>query len=263
MQQITIFHFYGRLTKYLGSGRQTGGLVYALGAPTTVKHAVEALGVPHTEVECILVNGRSVGFSHILREVDQLNIYQRIDIYPAIPAQVLAPVKLRPELPAPARFVADNHLGRLTTYLRLLGFDVLRPKCLEDAQLAEMSASQERILLSRDRRLLMRKIVIHGFCLQSRDPRQQLSAVLDRFNLHQVITPWKRCLRCNGLLQSVAKEEIVERLEPKTKKYYHEFHVCQDCGRIYWKGSHYGPLHDFVDQILARSRDQNDASSKT
>jgi uncharacterized protein with PIN domain len=251
MPQVS-FHFHRRLLKYLAPDLQEKGHTYALNGPTAVKHAIEALGVPHTEVECILANGRPVGFGYLMQDGD------RLDVYPAVPAEVLAPVDLRPPLPLPARFVADNHLGRLVTYLRLLGFDVLYPtrpdgKHLDDAELAELSAADDRILLSRDRRLLMRKIVVHGLCLQSRDPRQQLADVLERFNLQQDVAPWSRCLRCGGLLRPVAKEEIVQRLEPKTKKYYHAFHICPRCGQIYWKGSHYGPLHDLVDEILARS----------
>ncbi|MGD2078678.1 MAG: Mut7-C RNAse domain-containing protein [Chloroflexota bacterium] len=256
MQQITVT-FHGRLVDYLVLDGQTAEIAYTLNGPTAVKHAIEALGVPHTEVECILANNRSVGFSYILRESDH------IGIYPVIPAGALNPVRLRPPLPAPVRFVADNHLGRLVTYLRLLGFDVLHAKYMDDAQLAEFSAQQGRILLSRDRRLLMRRIVIHGYCLQSRDPLQQLESVLDRFDLYQDIRPWKRCLRCNGLLRPVPKEEILQRLEPKTKKYYHEFHMCQECQQIYWKGSHYEPLHDLVREILAtRPPDPDDSQGK-
>jgi uncharacterized protein with PIN domain len=250
MRQVT-FHFHGRLADYLASGPETGGLDYASSGPAAVKHPIEALGVPHTEVECILANGQPVGFDYILQSAD------RFDIHPEIPQEVPAPVPLRPPLPTPVRFVADNHLGRLVTYLRLLGFDVLHPKRLDDVQLAELSADQERVLLSRDRRLLMRKIVVHGFCLQSRDPRQQLAGVLDRFDLRRAITPWRRCLRCNGRLRPVAKEAILHRLEPKTKKYYHEFHICRDCQQVYWKGPHFGPLHDFVAEVLARSPDHN------
>jgi len=243
MRQVK-FHFYGHLVHYLAPEGQSRSHVYTLSGPTAVKHAVEVFGVPHTEVECILAKGQPVGFSYILQGGDLL------EVYPSIPSEVVAPPRLRPALRFPPRFVADNHLGRLVTTLRLLGIDVLHPKQLDDAELAELATSQGRVLLSRDRRLLMRKIVVHGFCLQTRDPRQQLFDVLDRFNLHEAVAPWTRCLRCNGQLRRVAKDEIIHFLEPKTKKYYHEFHMCQECRQIYWKGSHYRPLHDFVDSIL-------------
>jgi hypothetical protein len=243
VREVTLY-FHGRLAGYLARDKQSKRHAYSLNGPTAVKHAIEVFGVPHTEVDCILVDGLPVGFSHILQEGD------RLDVYPSLPPKVVSPPSLRPVLPFPPRFVADNHLGRLVTGLRLLGVDVLHPKHLDDAELAELAVGQGRVLLSRDRRLLMRKIVVHGYCLQTRDPRQQLFDVLDRFNLHQAILPWTRCLRCNGQLRRVAKEEIIQFLEPKTKKYYREFHMCQECRQIYWKGSHYHPLLDFVDGVL-------------
>jgi uncharacterized protein with PIN domain len=256
MQQVTL-HFHGRLVNYLAPDRRLGSLDYTPRGVTAVKHPIEALGVPHTEVECILANGHPVSLAYSVQGGD------RLDVYADIPPQVRNPIRLRPAPPQPLRFLADNHLGRLVTYLRLLGFDVLQPtnpdgKHLDDAELAEMAADLGRVLLSRDRRLLMRKIVVHGFCLQSRDPYRQLTDVLDRYDLHEAITPWKRCLRCNGRLHPVDKEAIIQRLEPKTKKYYHEFHICQECHQIYWKGSHYGPLHDLVSQILDLPPAQDD-----
>lgn len=238
------FRFHGRLLDFLAPARRQEAVTYPLNGRMSVKHPIEALGVPHTEVEYILANGHPVDFSYIVQAGDNLNVY------PASSGEIYPPSRLRPPLPYPPRFVADNHLGRLVTYLRLLGFDVLHPKHLDDEELAELSYRQERVLLTRDRRLLMRKIVCHGFCLQTRDPGQQLADVLARFNLYQAVDPWHRCLRCNGQLHHVDKEEIIERLEPKTKKYYHEFRMCPECRQIYWKGSHYRPLLDFVNAVI-------------
>jgi len=242
------FHFHGRLLDFLPSDQRLESIPYRLHGRMTVKHPIEALGVPHTEVDYILANGKPVTFSYILQAGDELSVY------PASSEEIPASGRLRPPLAHPPSFVADNHLGRLVTYLRLLGFDVLHPKHLDDEQLAAMSRRQQRVLLTRDRRLLMRKIVRYGFCLQSRDPRQQLTDVLARFDLYPAIDPWQRCLRCNGRLRQVAKQDILERLEPKTKKYYHEFHMCRDCQQIYWKGSHYRPLLDFVNTVVSPER---------
>ena len=256
MQWVT-FRFYGRLPDFLSPAAQQGSakrsVPYQVNGRIAVKHPIEALGIPHTEVETILANGIPVGFSYILQAGDNLAVY------PAPLKDVSSPERLRPPLPYPPRFVADNHLGRLVTTLRLLGFDILQPRRLDDEELAELSAREERVLLTRDRRLLMRKIVVYGFCLQTRDPRRQLTDVLARFNLQGAIEPWQRCLRCNGQLGRVAKEDIVERLEPKTKKYYHEFHMCRDCRQIYWKGSHYRPLHDFIMTVMANSSGVDDS----
>ncbi len=246
MQWVT-FRFHGRLFDFLPPVAQQGSVPYPLNGRIAVKHPIEALGIPHTEVDTILANGNPVGFSYILSAGDILAVY------PAPLEDVSSPERLRPPLPYPPRFVADNHLGRLVKYLRLLGFDILYPKHLEDEELAELSAREERVLLTRDRGLLMRKIVVYGFCLQTKDSGQQLTDVLARFNLQGAIEPWRRCLRCNGQLDRAAKENIVERLEPKTKKYYHEFHMCRDCRQIYWKGSHYRPLNDVIKTVLSDS----------
>lgn len=243
-----IFHFHGLLADFLTDDRPRP-IAYRLNGEVAVKHPIEALGVPHPEVEFILANGRGVDFSYRVQAGDE------IAVFPAgyqVPGG--AEVRLRPPQPEPLGFVCDNHLGRLATYLRLLGFDCLYPTDLDDEALAELAQREERALLSRDRRLLMRRIVVYGCCLRSRDPRQQLQDVLDRFQLQDQIRPWRRCLRCNGRLEAAAKEAILDQLEPKTKLYYHEFWQCGQCRQIYWKGSHYQPLLEFVRAVLADQR---------
>jgi hypothetical protein len=141
-------------------------------------------------------------------------------------------------------------LGRLTSYLRLLGFDALYQSRYDDVELAEIAHDEKRILLTRDRGLLKRRLVTYGYCVRSRDPREQLGAVLGRFGLWSQIQPWRRCLRCNFPLQAVAKEEIEHRLELRTRKYYDEFHICYECDQLYWKGSHYVRMQRFLDSFL-------------
>lgn len=233
--------FYAELNNLLPAWRRQSSTPYALNGPVSVKHAIEALGVPHTEVALILANGRPVDFSYLLEEDDIVSVYP---VFRTLEADALP--QLRPPLPSPPRFIVDNHLGRLVRHLRLLGFNALYPDDHDDEALAQTAHEEECVLLTRDRRLLMRKAVIHGYWLRSKEPREQLAAVLSRFQLQEAIDPWRRCLRCNGELRPVAKEIILERLEPKTKKYFDEFHICQDCEQIYWKGSHYEPLKAIV-----------------
>jgi uncharacterized protein len=149
-------------------------------------------------------------------------------------------------------FILDNHLGKLARYLRLLGLDTLYVSdAADDAELAQTAHDEQRILLTRDRGLLKRSKVIYGYCLRTRDSLAQLTAVLHRFQLHEEITPWTRCLRCNGLLRPVAKEAILDRLEPKTRRYFDEFRICEACGQIYWQGSHFAHLQKIVAQARA------------
>jgi len=238
------FLFFAELNDFLPLTRREVWVPYALNGPVAAKHPIEALGIPHTEVGAILANGQAVDFNYRVQAGDNL------EVYPAAgEMEVDSQVPLRPALPNPPRFILDNHLGRLATYLRLFGFDALYPDESEDEKLAQVSGEEGRVLLTRDRRLLNRKVVVYGYWLRSKDPREQLLAVFQRYRLGAFIRPWRRCLRCNGRLRPVAKEDILERLEPKTKLYYHEFHMCRECRHIYWKGSHYEPLKLFVESI--------------
>lgn len=150
------------------------------------------------------------------------------------------------------RAVLDNHLGRLAAYLRMLGFDTLYRNDYSDEELAALLAEDSRILLTRDRRLLMRKVVRYGYCLRSLDPLEQLREVIRRFDLLRRKRPFHRCLRCNHPLERVEKSAILDRLEPKTKVYYEEFVRCPACDQIYWQGSHFERMQAMVTEISAQ-----------
>jgi hypothetical protein len=244
MMSQAVFHFHAELNDFLAAAGRHQAVPFPLNGPTAVKHPIEALGVPHTEVDLILANDEPVEFDYLVRPAD------RLDVYPAHarPDVATRPL-LRPPLPDRPPFVTDVHLGQLATYLRLLGFDTLYRNDFEDEEMARIAHEQSRVLLTRDRRLLMRKIVVHGYCLRTRDSREQILAVLSRFRLAGRLAPWERCLRCNGRLRPVAKEAIADRLEPKTRQYYDDFRECDACGQIYWQGSHFEPLQAFIAEI--------------
>ncbi len=237
------FHFHDELNDFLPKERRETLFSILFESHQSVKHLFESLGIPHTEVGRILANGAPVDFDYLPQEGD------RVDIYPA--SQGLQDRYSQP--PAP-RFVLDNHLGRLAAYLRMLGFDSLYRNDYGDEELAATAAREERILLTRDRRLLMRKAVHYGYWVRAKTPRQQIAEVLKRFNLEKAVTPFQRCLRCNGQLQPVSKEEVLDRLEPLTRRYYDEFHLCPACGQVYWKGSHYARMLKLMEglQLIRR-----------
>ena len=143
-------------------------------------------------------------------------------------------------------FLLDNHLGKLASHLRMLGFDALYRNDFQDEELADIAESTGRVLLTRDRGLLMRKQVSAGYCLRSLDPQQQLRAVIQRYDLVDKIRPLQRCMRCNGELEDVAKAEILDRLLPLTRQYYEDFRRCTICGQVYWKGSHYQKMMQYI-----------------
>ncbi len=128
----------------------------------------------------------------------------------------------------------------------MLGFDCLYENDYDDAALAALSAYESRILLTRDRRLLMRKSVTHGYLLRSLDPHEQLLEVLNRYGLRPWIKPFQRCIRCNHRLEVVSKEAVLDRLEPLTRLYFNEFRICPACKQIYWKGSHYDRMQKLI-----------------
>jgi uncharacterized protein len=236
------FCFSGDLNDFLPPAQRGGRIGVSLNGSTAVKHLIEALGVPHPEVDLILAGGQPVDFGYAVQDGDQIEVHP---IDAGGPRNVL-----RPPLTPPVRFVLDTHLGQLATYLRLLGFDTLYRNDYDDAELAQISSQEGRVLLTRDRGLLKRKAVVYGYCVRTSQPRQQLLDVLRRYRLSDVIQPWRRCLRCNGLLVAAEKAEILAHLEPKTQRYYQEFQRCTDCGQIYWQGSHHSHMQRFIAELL-------------
>ena len=238
------FRFYEELNDFLPAEKRKVTFDYPLQRRAAVKDIIEALGVPHTEVEVILANGESVDFGYIVGDGDRISVYpmfESLDIRPLL--------KLREQPLRQPRFVLDCHLGRLARYLRHLGFDTLYRNDYADDRLATISVDEHRILLTRDRELLKRRIISHGYCVRSFDPRKQLDEVLARFDLHADIKPFGRCTRCNGMVVAVDKNDIREQLESRTRQYYEKFCRCASCGRIYWEGSHFERMKYLIDEL--------------
>ena len=244
-----IFRFYSELNDFLPLDRRQVLFTYAFSGRPAIKDTIEALGVPHTEVDLILANGVSVDFGYRLRDGDQISVYpvfESMDISPLL--------HLRPKPLREVCFVVDTHLGRLAGYLRMLGFDTLYRNDFADDELARISSHQSRILLTKDRGLLKRSKVTHGYFVREIHPRAQLTEVLRRFDLVGLIIPFQRCIRCNGMLTPVDKEEIIDQLQPETRQYYDEYRRCEDCARIYWRGSHYQRMQQLIAQVLEEVR---------
>ena len=197
-QSTCEFRFYEELGDFLAPGRRKRSFAHAFDGTPSVKDRIESLGVPHTEVDLILVDGEPVPFSHRLTGGERVAVYPMFESFELGQANRLRPTPLRDP-----RFVLDVHLGRLASYLRLLGFDTLYRNDYEDDELLRISCAQHRILLSRDTGLLKRSAVTHGAFLHATDPRRQLREVLDRFQLDARIAPFTRCARCNGIVEAM------------------------------------------------------------
>jgi uncharacterized protein with PIN domain len=238
---IAEFRFYEELNDFLPPQRRKQTFLYTCAERATVKNAIEALGVPHTEVEIILVNGESVGFSYLLQEGD------RVAVYPQFESMDITPLlRVREQPLRRTRFVADAHLGGLAKYLRLLGFDTLYRNNFRDEEIAQIAVAERRTVLTRDRSLLMYRKITHGCYVRTLKPRQQLSEILKRLDLSRSIRPFTRCICCNHLLEPIAKEAVLDRLPTSMIEFYHRFWICRHCDRIYWAGSHYRRLQALI-----------------
>ena len=237
--------FHGDLNVFLGSKAGAAVLERRLGEKTSIKDVIESCGVPHPEVDLILVDEQTVGFDHTLANDAKVEVF---------PVENRGTNRTEKRLQAVGikMFVADGHLGGLTRNLRLLGFDVAYRQNANDRQLLEVMARENRSLLTRDRRLLMHAIVQHGYCPRSQNADEQTIEVIRRFDLAELIAPFTRCLRCNASLEAAAKADIIGKLEPLTTIYYDQFRRCSGCKQIYWSGSHFPKLQKRIDEIRSR-----------
>lgn len=239
-----LFRFYAELNDHLPPEEQYRTLEKQFYVPSTVKDMIESFGIPHTEVDLITANGESVDFSHLVRDGERIAVYpvfESVDITPALRVRE-APLR-------EARFVLDVHLGKLAAYLRMLGFDTVYRSCFTDPELVRVSVREKRILLTRDRGVLKHGDVTRGYWIRSTDSREQLIEVVQRFDLANAVTPFTRCMACNGVLEAVAKEEVRTRIAPRVADTHEDFKRCPQCGRIYWKGSHYERMLQLVENV--------------
>lgn len=243
--EVTV-RFYEELNDFLPKEKRKRPCRVIFHEGDTVKAVIESLGVPHTEVDLVLVDGQSVPFD---RQVVEGN---RISVYPVFESlEIGGLTKVRPTGLRQSRFVLDVHLGRLAKLLRMLGFDSLYSNDRDDGDLSRISHEHKRIILTRDRELLKRTIVSHGYCVRSDQPLAQLIEVLQRFDLKTKIRPFTRCLRCNALLEDIDAAKVASSLPSYVVQTYDRFKTCPECGRLYWQGSHWDSMRRFIEAKIS------------
>ena len=239
---VARFRFYAELNELLPRAARQREIRHEFTEPVPVKDRIEAQGIPHTEVELIQVNGSPVDFAHRLRDGDVVSVYPFMAI-------LENPHPLRPPYPR-GRFVLDQHLSKLAVYLRLMGLDALHRPCFPDQELAKVSAEEGRVLLTRDKGLLMRKEVVHGGFVRATDPMAQLPEVLHRFGARELYATFSRCLACSGPLRTIPEAEVAHRLLPSTRSLYHDYWTCPRCDRVFWEGPHVRRMRAWVEDWL-------------
>ncbi|MCL4183986.1 MAG: MoaD/ThiS family protein [Burkholderiaceae bacterium] len=240
------FRFYEELNDFLAPARRSRDFDHVCARAATVKHEIEALGVPHTEVELVLVNGESVGFDRLLRDGDRVAVYPKFESLDVTPLLRVRETPLRV-----TRFVADAHLGGLARLLRMAGFDTHYDNAIDDLEIERLSVEEGRIVLTRDRELLKRRAITHGCYVRPLEPAQQLHALFERLDLARSARPFTLCLACNAPLRGVDKEEVTQRLPPVAREAYDRFMRCESCDRVYWQGSHWKRMRAMLDELLS------------
>ncbi|MBW8457024.1 MAG: Mut7-C ubiquitin/RNAse domain-containing protein [Thiobacillus sp.] len=243
------FRFYEELNDFLAPDRRRQEFTVPCARAATTKHMIEALGVPHTEVELILVNGESVDFNRQLEDGDRVAVYPRFEAMDVTPL-----LRVREQPLREPRFVADAHLGGLAHMLRMLGFDTLYDNHFQDDAIVVIAERDGRIVLTRDRELLKRRAVTHGCYVHALKSEQQLREVVERLDLARSARPFTLCLHCNTPLRAVDKASVLDRLPPKVREHYERFSTCDGCGRVYWEGSHWRNMRRLLDGVLPEER---------
>ena len=246
MTEVTV-RAYGPLNDFLPRHRRQVSWKHSVHSHPSVKDVVESLGIPHPEIDLILVNGASVGFDHITRSGDRIAVFP---LFATLDITTLTRVRPRPL--AVIRFVADVHLGKLARHLRLAGLDTAYRDDADDAALAELADREGRILLTRDQGLLKRRAVTYGYFVRETNPHRQFVEVLRRFGPLD-LQPFSRCLRCNHVLMKVSKSAVDAALQPRTREHYDRFETCSGCGRVYWRGSHWRRLRHAIEAARAEA----------
>jgi len=238
------FRFYEELNDFLPAGCRKVSFVQTFHGTPAVRDVIQAIGVPHSAVDLLLVDGRSVGFEHRLYGGERVAVYpvfERLDIRPLL--------HLRPQPLRRSRFILDVHLGRLARYLRMLGFDTIWRRDWSDSQIIDQALEGGRIILTRDVGILKQKRVTHGYWLRSVRPHQQLAEVVHALDLQGQARPFTRCMECNGPIRPIAREDLVGRIDPDIRRRFETFRECAACGRVYWQGSHWQRMQRVVQRV--------------
>jgi uncharacterized protein with PIN domain len=142
-------------------------------------------------------------------------------------------------MPAETRFIADVMLGKLATWLRLLGCDVEYFPKISDDDLVERAFRTGRVILTRDTELIRRrKVRDNHFFVRGDSFRDQLRQVAERFSIVPFGRIMTRCLRCNETLMVIDRSEVRDRVPSYVFETQHDFRTCGRCGRVYWRGTH-------------------------
>ncbi|MBE7415786.1 MAG: Mut7-C RNAse domain-containing protein [Deltaproteobacteria bacterium] len=148
------------------------------------------------------------------------------------------------------RFFADSMLGKLARWMRTLGYDVEYDPHIDDGELVRRAAAGERVVLTRDTRLIKRKALRgRAFFVKSDRIKEQLKEVASAYPPEKGLL-LTRCLRCNAVLEDVSRESVREKVPPYVYATQGEFSACPACERTYWGGTHRARMIEELNKML-------------
>jgi uncharacterized protein len=239
------FRFYEELNDFLPEGKKKKQFEHNFRGRDSIKDMIESLGVPHIEIDMILVNGSSVDFNYIVQDKDEISVYPVFESFDISNVQ-----HLRSEALRHPKFIADVQLGTLVKYMRMLGLDTFYRNSYLKNEIIEISLKERRAILTKDKELLKRSEITHGYWIRSNNPDLQIKELIKRFDLRNEIKGFTRCIQCNTELINADKKEIQEKLPPKIRDQQNEFSYCGTCNKIYWKGTHYEKMKAAIARII-------------
>ena len=244
VKKCAYFRFYAELNDFLPVQKRQVKFSYHFWGTPSIKNAIQALGVPHTEIDLILIDGKPVDFSYHLKPQDNVSVYP---VFEMLNISEINPLRNKPL--RDLRFIVDVNIGKLARYMRMLGFDTLYNNQFEDPEIIRISNNEKRIILTHDLEILKHNRVARGYYLRSQDPNEQLQEVIQKFDLLSEIAPFSRCMECNGKMEAIDKNEIRTLVEEDTWEIFTDFYQCNSCKKIYWKGSHYERMNEMINAL--------------
>lgn len=248
-QKHIFIRFYEELNDFLPKELRKRDIDYKFTGNPSIKDVIEAIGVPHPEVDLILVNGKSVNFQYNIQSGDHISVYPVFELIDISPINHLRPEPLRTP-----KFILDINLGKLAVKLRMLGFNSRYQNTFKDKEIVNIASAENRIILTRDQGLLKNNKVTRGYWVRNTIPKRQIVEIIDKFDLYSKIKSFTICTVCNGRIEQVEKNDIIDLIPEKVKMYFNEFYHCINCAKIYWKGSHYIKMQKEIESLKNKSK---------
>lgn len=149
------------------------------------------------------------------------------------------------------KFIVDEMLGRLTKWLRMLGYDTVYKTPTSDSLLVNQAFKEQRIILTRDTRLVDRKYIPRYILIKSDDYTEQLRQVIKDLDLvPREDLFFSRCILCNTEIEPISKDKVKTKVPPYIYKTQENFLHCPKCDKIYWSGTHIERARERLREVL-------------